>query len=119
MDVKCHAPPFARELPDHYLEVWIFIGGTDSDLAWRLARWRSRARLPALLVPTGSDPLGYSWPALAGAEALVVILEGAPSEAVPRLSLQLFNAGASVVRAVDTEEGRLTVYRRQVRRAAA
>lgn len=111
-------PPFARELPERYPEVWIYIGGADSDLAWRLAKWRSRAKLPALLVPSETIPASYAWPPLRGAEALLVYLPGAPLETAPTLALALFEANAAVVRVLDTEQGRMTVYRRTERAAA-
>lgn len=111
-------PPFARRLPERLAELWLYLAGDDTEGAWRRARWRDRAGLPVVLLPTGTDPLAFRWPSLRGAEVMVVALPGAPLSDVPPLALRLFEAGASIIRVADVEAGRIIIYRRQMRRAA-
>lgn len=106
-------PPYSRSLSTRPHDIWVYLGGVDLDLAWRLARFRAGQGLGVLLIPFGHDLENTRWPNLHGAEALLVCLPGAWLSLVPHIALALFDARAGIVRALDTERGAMAVYRRE------
>lgn len=132
MDARARRlPPFAHSLraavalarseaPTAPPCVFVYVAGTDADIAWRLAQWRAREKLPVLLIPSGTDPMCYRWPPLHGVDALIIFMPAADADCAPRLALMLFDAGAGEVHAVDTDgKTAHAVYRREALRAAS
>jgi len=98
-------PPFGRAVEQALIagrhpNVYLFAGpGRD---AWGLARARQSVCGPAsaLVLPPGTDPASYRWPALPD---LIVDMTGLAGEAVQRLARALVRDGVGLAYLLDAE----------------